>query len=252
MTAKANLVPEESLGSVDFDALPRARLEAMAEAAEVVVDCHRVLAKSGENMVSELLRGIETFYEWDHYPEGDIYDHETHSQYYYHAHPKEERPGEHGHFHTFLRPKGMPKGIKPAKIPEYEAPEDPDDNLSHLVAVSMDDHGVPIKLFMVNRWVSADVWYRAEDVIKMLDHFDIDLAYPSWVLNQWITGIIHLFRPQIEQLLIERDRVLAAWQADHPDVNAFTDHDLEVLATIDISIDDQVRAITEALERTPG
>ena len=111
MTAKANLVPEESLGSVDFDALPRARLEAMAEAAEVVVDCHRVLAKSGENMVSELLRGIETFYEWDHYPEGDIYDHETHSQYYYHAHPKEERPGEHGHFHTFLRPKGMPKGI---------------------------------------------------------------------------------------------------------------------------------------------
>ena len=251
MTAEA-AAKDVSFGSVDFDALPQDRLEAMAQAAEVVVDCHRVLAKSGENMVSELLRGIETFYEWDHYPDGDIYDHETHSQYYYHAHPKEERPGEHGHFHTFLRPKGMPKGLKPAKIPEYEAPEDPDDNLSHLAAVSMDDHGVPIKLFTVNRWVSADVWYRAEDVITMLDHFDMDLAHPSWVLNQWITGMIHLFRPQIEALLIERDRIFAAWQAEHPDTNAFKDEDLEVLSTLDISVDDQVRAVTAALERRAG
>ncbi|HSR70967.1 MAG TPA: hypothetical protein VLL72_01180, partial [Kiloniellales bacterium] len=81
----------------------------MAEAGRAVVEAHRVLARTGDNVVGELLRDHDTFYEWDHYPPGDVYDRESHAQYYYHAHPPEQRfPGEHGHFHTFLRPKGMP------------------------------------------------------------------------------------------------------------------------------------------------
>jgi hypothetical protein len=175
---------------IDIGALPRDRLEAMAEAAEEVVNCHRVLAKTGDNIVGELLKDVETFFEWDHYPDGDIYDTETHSQYYYHAHPEDERPGEHGHFHTFLRPDGMPKGIKPAKVPDYEPKEDPDDELSHLIAISMDKFGVPIRLFTVNRWVSADVWYDAEDVITFLDYFEMDHAQPSWPVNRWVTGMV--------------------------------------------------------------
>ena len=110
----------------DFSHLSRKRLEAMAEAAEMVVDCHRVLAKTGDNIVGELIKDIETFFEWDHYPDGDIFDPETYSQFYYHAHAAEERKGEHGHFHTFLRPGGMPKGVKPAPLPDFEPPEDPD------------------------------------------------------------------------------------------------------------------------------
>ena len=58
-----------------------------------------VLAKTGDNVVSEVLRGVETFYEWEHYPPDDVYDRETHAQFYYHAHPPGERSfAEHGHF----------------------------------------------------------------------------------------------------------------------------------------------------------
>jgi hypothetical protein len=247
--APATMNKAARIEPIDYDALSTERLEAMAEAAEEVINCHRVLAKTGDNLVGELLRDVETFFEWDHYPDGDIYDTETHSQFYYHAHPEDERPGEHGHFHTFLRPDGMPKGIKPAKVPDYEPKEDPDDELCHLIAISMDKFGVPIRLFTVNRWVSADVWYDAEDVITFLDYFEMDLAQPSWPLNRWITGMVQLFHPQIAALIRARDAKVAEWQAAHPDVNVFTDEALETTSLTEIKIDDHVRKITAALEK---
>lgn len=230
----------------DFSRLSRKRLEAMAEAAEMVVDCHRVLAKTGDNIVGELLRDTGPFYEWNHYPDGDIYDNTSHSQYYYHAHAEGERPGEHGHFHAFLRPKGMPEGIEPAPVPDYAAPEDPADELSHLVAISMDEKGFPRVLFTVNRWVSAEVWYAADDVIRMLDCFEMDLAHPSWPVNRWITGMVRLFRPQLAALLTRRDRSIADWLEAHPDSNPYKDHGLELTSVIDIDIDAQMAKIAAA------
>ncbi len=72
----------ESVESLSAEAL-----EAMAGAGQEVIEAHRVLAKTGDNLVGELLRGHENFFEWDHYPPGDVYDGESHGQYYYHAHP---------------------------------------------------------------------------------------------------------------------------------------------------------------------
>ena len=132
---------------VDWDAVPTGELQAMRDAGERILECYWVLAKTNDNIVGELLKGEGTFYEWNHYPDGDVFDNESHSQYYYHAHPAEERPGEHGHFHVFLRPKGMPAGIAPAKVADFEPPDDPDDALCHLAAISMDPKGFPIKLF---------------------------------------------------------------------------------------------------------
>jgi hypothetical protein len=234
----------------DFTRLPRATLQGMAEAGAEVIECLRVLAKTGDNVVGEILRGQGTFYEWTHYPEGDVYDAETHAQYYYHAHPKDERPGEHGHFHTFLRPKGMPRGVKPAPVSGYVLPEDPNDALSHLVAVSMNDRGYATQLFTTNRWVTGETWYAAPDVVAMLDRFAIDLARPSWPANRWLTAILRLFRPQIEALLFERDRVVAEWQRRNPKIDVFEDRRLEVTSKLDISVDNQMPLILAALKRT--
>lgn len=236
---------------VDFSVIEPERLEAMTAAGQEVVEIHRVLAKTGDNIVGELLRGHETFYEWDHYPPGDVYDRETHSQYYYHAHPPEQRfPGEHGHFHTFLRPKGMPKGIKPAKVPDAKPPEDDNDALSHLVAIAMDSKGIPFRLFTVNRWVTGETWYKADDVAEMLDYFKIDHARPSWPVNRWVGAMVVLFRPQILALLATRDQTVAGWIAEHPGENVYEDRNLEVTSSVDISIERQVRSVTEALLAT--
>jgi hypothetical protein len=235
--------------AVELAALPRQRLVAMLAAGDEIVDCIRVLAKTGDNIVGELLKTEETFFEWDHYPKGDVYDPETHSQYYYHAHPADDRLGEHGHFHTFLRPGGMPAGVRPAPLPDLAAAAEAEDAPCHLVAVSMDKYGLPIKLFTTNRWVTGETWYAARDVIAMLDRFAMDLAQPSWPVNRWLSAMVRLFRPQIAVLLEQRDAAVAAWQAAHPKANAYEDRGLEIASQLAISVDDQMRALRVALKR---
>jgi hypothetical protein len=232
---------------VDLSGLPRRELERMAAAADEILECYRVLQKTDDNIVGEVLRGHGTFYEWDHYPPGDVYDHETHSQYYYHTHPVELRGGEHGHFHTFLRPKGMPKGVRPADLPDYEPPKDENDDLSHLVAISMDRAGYPTRLFTTNRWVTGEAWYDAEGVIRMLDRFEIDHARPSWPTNRWVTGMIRLFRPQIAALIHERDQGVARWAAQHPGENVYEDRRFEIASMTEISVEEQIKRVAEAL-----
>jgi hypothetical protein len=228
---------------IDFSALGTERLEAMAEAGLEVLECHRVLAKTGDNIVSELLPREGTFYELDHCPPGDIYDSEAHSQYYYHAH----RGGEHGHFHTFMREAGMPEGVRPAEQSESDYLKERDDRLSHLVAISMDRRGVPIALFTTNRWVTAENWYAAEDVCAMVDRFRIDHARPSWATNRWVGAMLRLFRPQIVELLQDRDTAVADWQKEHPDGDVFEDRKLDLPSRVEISLDEQIHAIKIAL-----
>jgi hypothetical protein len=58
----------------------------MLDAGRTVREMMRILKKSGQNLVGQCLANQGTFYELDHYPKGDVYDSETHSQFYYHAH----------------------------------------------------------------------------------------------------------------------------------------------------------------------
>jgi hypothetical protein len=234
--------------TVDFSRLPKSRLESMLEAGSEVVECIRVLSKTSDNIVGELIKEHETFFEWDHYPTGDVYDHISHAQFYYHAHPQELRSGEHGHFHTFIRANGIPDGLKPVALPDYEKPADSNDDLTHLIAVSMDPTGLPIRLFSTNRWVTGETWYRADDVCKLIDLFEIDHAQPSWPVNRWVTYIVQLFHPQIVELVRARDARVREWADEHPEKNAYEDRELEITAVIDISIDDQIAAVQAALE----
>lgn len=240
----------ESAVDSDFalEPLSTEDLEAMAEAGQEVAEIHRVLAKTGDNIVGELLKNNGTFYEWDHYPPGDVYDHETHGQFYYHAHAPDQRfEGEHGHFHTFVRPKGMPPGIKPAAVPGFVKPEDPNDALSHLIAISMTPEGLPFRIFTVNRWVTGEVWYDAKDVTVLLDYFKIDHTQPSWPVNRWVTAMVQLYKPQIIELLEARDRKVSLWQQQNADRDVFEDRALEVTSFLDIDPNKQIQAVAKQL-----
>jgi len=233
----------------DFRKLPRKRLERMAAAGREAREAVRVLDNTGDTVVGELLRHQDPFTVWDHYPKGDVYDWRTHSQYYFHAHPPaENRFEEHGHVHTFMRPKGMPVGVRPAPVDGFVMPEDPNDALCHLVAISMDEAGRPLRLFTTNRWVTGEVWYRARDAIRMLDLFTIDHARPSWPANRWVTAMVALFRPQIETLLRERDTRVALQARLRPDTDVYDDRELEVTSVLDISVDDQIAGVEAALQ----
>lgn len=227
----------------DLASLPRDRLTRMHAAGLEVRECHRVLGKGGLNIVGEVLKGQGTFYQLNHYPKGDVFDRDTQSQYYYHAH----RDGEHGHFHTFLRAPGMPPGLHP--VPDAKGRDWPrgDQALAHIVAVSMDKLGFPLRLFTTNRWVTGETWYDAPAIIAMLDRFEIDHAYPSWPTNRWITAMLRLFHPQVVALLKARDAGLAAHRAAHPGVDVYEDKALEVISEMAIDVEAQIAAIEAAL-----
>lgn len=226
---------------IDWNTVPDERLTAMAGAAAEVAECLRVLNKSGLNLVGEVLRGFGEFTEFEHYPPDDVYDPESHAQYYFHAHaPGEREWSDYGHFHIFLRPKGMPPGIRPLAVPEGEPPSGENNALSHLIAISMTRDGLPARLFTTNRWVSAETWYEAEDVVRMLDHCVFDVAWPSWPLNRWLSAMLVLFRPQIEDLIRRRDRAVQEWAKDHPGEDVFEDRRLEITSALDISLERQL------------
>src|SRR6185437_3121052 len=218
---------------VDFSRIGRAELEAMAAAGRELVECRRVLAKSGDTVLGEALGG-GMIVDWEHYPQGDVYDPETHAQYFYHAHPAAERlTGEQGHFHTFLRPRGMPAGTRPLIMPELAIADSPaapagpavpqpnqgagNDELSHLVAIAIDMTGEPFRLFTTNRWVTA---------------------------------LFRLFRPQMAELLLARDAAIMSWRRRHRGkIHVFEDRRLEVASAVDVDVDEQLGHIALMLKQ---
>ncbi len=223
-------------------------LQAMRTAAAESIECRRVLAKTGDTVISELMRGEGPLAPWKHFPAGDVYDPEYHAQYYYHRHPEHERAdGEHGHFHSFLRGPGMPGGLAPADPGALRRP--PEEIVCHLIALAVDEDGQPARLFTVNAWVTGETWFRAEDVIAMLDGFVIDHARPSWPVNRWLTALLRLFRPDVVELIRERDRVLAAAARGRPEAEVLADRGLEVLSSRAIDLDRRAAQVDQALRR---
>lgn len=248
-TASTTIVAD-AVSVPNLATLPLQQLIAMRQASAEVLTCYRVLKKSGLNLVGEVLRDSlnagQTFYELEHYPPDDVYDTESHAQYYYHAHRSEV--GEHGHFHTFLRPKGMPAGVSPIEYPATDPWPQGDEALSHLIAIAMDAYGYPTGLFTVNRWVTAEAWYPADQVIRMLDHFVIDHAFPSWPVNRWISAMFVLYRPHIEALLLHRDRVIWDWAKRHPGQDVFENRALDLTSNLPISVENMVAELDHLIE----
>ncbi len=227
--------------------LPEQQLRDMLTAGTDIHRCYRLLQKHENygNVVREVLRDQGQFVEYDHYPKGDVHDGDSYSQYFYHAH--RGLNGENGHFHTFLRSKGMPSGVSPAPYTGDADWPKGDDALSHIIAISMDPKGYPIGLFSTNRWVTGETFYSAEHVIQMLDNFEMDLLYPSWPVNIWITATMKLFRPQVEWLLKVRDQTIDQWAQSHQGTDVYEDRNLEITSQLTIDVDRQLKWVNEEL-----
>ncbi|NGX50228.1 MAG: hypothetical protein K1060chlam2_00069 [Chlamydiae bacterium] len=216
------------------------QLQAMDRAGREIEEWNRLLKSGGSHIVKEVLRGEGAFSEMDHYPLKDIYDRETLSQYYYHTHKK----GKQGHFHLFLRQREEP------------------DSYVHLLAITMDDEGYPIELFTTNRWVTGESWFPADDVKNMVEDFHIEHSRPSKAVNRWLTAMLLLFRPQILQLIDRRDQTQIEYMQRLSLKENLENRNLEITSKSKISIDLQMRVISELLaernrfsrdlERNPG
>jgi hypothetical protein len=218
-----------------------------------------MLAASGSTMVREAAGKSGKVVDWRHYPDGDVYDAASHAQYFYHRHAAAERDeggnAEHGHFHLFLRAEGMPHGVTPLLLPEAaiaNLPTPPQaapskrgarDEVSHLVAVALDRSGEAVRLFTTNRWVTGETWYRAEDVIRMLDRFSLDAAEPAGVVNRWLAAIVRLYQPEIAMLLRKRDEAVMDPLRRRRKIDVFEDPKLEITSSLSIDLDARLAAV---------
>ena len=226
-----------------------------AAAAAVIRECRRELAAAGSSVVREAIGRTGEAEDWRHYPGGDAYDPVSHAQYFYHRHPAPDDSGEHGHFHLFLRGEGMPRGTMPLLLPEAaiaNLPTPPQaapskrgarDEVSHLVAIALDAAGEPARLFTTNRWVTGETWYRAEDVIRILDRFSLDAAEPASAVNGWLAAIVRLYQPEIAMLLRRRDETVMDPRRRRRKIDVFEDPKLEVTSSLTIDLDQRLAAI---------
>ncbi len=214
----------------DLRALPKRRLSQMLEAGETVLATRDHLAGTGSNVTAEVLRDQGDFYEFTHYPDGDVFDPASGSQYYYHAH----RTGhvEHGHFHTFIR-----RAAGPGRLA----------STTHLIAISMDAYGDPASLFTVNRWVTDEAWAPAETLIRLLPRFGVRLTQPHPAVNGWIGALLHLFRPDIEALLVHRDRVIGREAERRDRAAVLEDRGIEVIGRLPVDPDARVAELRALL-----
>ncbi len=260
---------------LEIDRLPHVALVSMASHGRAVREAERELAAMGSSVLAAALEGATAVYEWQHYPRDDVYDPATHAQYFYHAHPASERQGvgrdtrEHGHFHIFLRGRGMPPGVRPLVMPELAIADNPAapkaplmpsapqhsegndaDPWSHLVGIAMDRNAAPLRFFTTNRWVTGETWYPATDVAAMLDRFALGPVPPSPLLNRWVAGMLGLYRPLLVALITARDAKVMEWRRRRrAKVHVLADRRLEVISTREIDLQRQIDAVDAALRR---
>jgi hypothetical protein len=188
------------------------------------------MAQDGKPLMRRILPEGEIAL-WDHYPEYDRVSPVSGARYFYHCHPVEERgAGEHGHFHLFLARTAMPKGAKYRLAPPRHARKGVP-AVVHIAALSIDTAGLPIGLFTVNQWVTNEWLYPASAINDAITAFDLRDADGDPLVNQWLTALVQLARPNISALLDERDAVLAANNWDG------RDEALEILSSRQIDID---------------
>lgn len=139
-----------------------------------------------------------------HYPPGDLVDPGSGTQCYYHCHRGD---GEHGHLHLFRRPR----------------PQRP---LTHLIAISLDGRGLPLAMFSINRWVSADRWLPAATTLRLLEGISLSGASCDPHLGSWLHHFLAFYRPTTETVLRLRDLNLRQRAASMP--AALEARDLEI------------------------
>ena len=242
--------------------ISRLEIERMGRAAAEIAECRHWLATHNRSVLGEIMADPGAICDWRHYPDGEVYDPATHAQYFYHSHPAGGRQaGEHGHFHTFLRAEGMPPGVAPLILPELAVADvrppqaaplkrGAKDEVSHLVAIAIDARGDPIRLLTTNRWVTGETWFRADDVVRMLDRFAFKADGQTRVLDRWVAALVQLFSPQIAALLRTRDETVMSWRRRRR-TNVFDDPRLEVTSSLEVDMVRQL-ALLDGLRSPPA
>jgi hypothetical protein len=205
----------------------RHELRAAADAAERLIAVMLALAAERRTLPG-LLVGDAVPAPWNHYPRNDARDPASGYRHYYHIHQR--RPArEHGHFHLFAQARGCAE-------------------VTHLLAVAVDGHGRPLRLFTTNRWVTDETLQPAPRVLALLSRFRMRRPARLQPVHDWLEALPALFAPQIRDLLTARD---ARIRSGRPGL--LDDRRIQILSQCNVSLNRHVAQVQRELSATqPG
>lgn len=173
----------------------RNSVQRAADGLASLMEATRRLALERQGLLAEFVGNPSIVRAWDHLPPEDAHDPRSGYRWYYHCHPREARTaGEHGHFHLFSDPQSGSA-------------------VTHLVAISVSDRGLPLGLFTTNRWVTDERWQSATRVLNLLRDFGLSSPRVLRRVHRWLSHLLRAFEPQIRALLHARDERVAALRA---------------------------------------
>ena len=153
-------------------------------AALTAVNVPLYYAKRGSNLALAAMSGERQGIYLAHYPAKDVIDPVHHTRFYYHCHRQPRL--EHGHFHIFVNDR------EPGSF-------------MHLAALSLSAKGEPLRWFSTNAWVTGEHLQPADKVVALLATFQVQTHGRLAPISRWLSAMVQLFRPQLEQLLLRRD-----------------------------------------------
>ncbi len=214
------------------------RTALLGHAEQLLAAEHAMRSPKGQHILHHILQPHIAPEKNQHYPKGDRIDAKTGAQYFYHCHRENHQTEEHGHFHCFIRYPQIPKNIQPKPITDWD--KYIHNPMTHLIAIGMNRHGKPIRLFTVNRWVTSEIVYEATHTPQLINQFafqnNTKTASHWHILDQWVTSMLKLFAPQIEYLQRRRDALLKT----HPET-VYNDKTLNEITTLSIHIEAQIQ-----------
>jgi hypothetical protein len=198
------------------------------------LDATQSLLQKGKTVISEII-GPSAYVEWEHYPKRDAKSRDG-ALFYYHAHAASQRmAGEHGHFHVFA-------SNERAACPS-------DQRYTHIAGLSVDDRGMPLRLFTTNQWVTAECWENAERVCALARQTELKDARPHKV-GQWLDAVFAFFRPQIDYVVHLRDARIKALE-ERGRANLLEDRRTHILSQCRIDFSTQILALEELGAQAP-
>lgn len=201
----------------------------LARSAATVAGVQWSYAQASRSLADAALAGARRYVEWEHYPRRDCIDAQRGTRFYYHAHAAAERAeGEHGHFHLFVQPLGTEAGA-----------------FSHLVGLSLDARGMPLRWFTTNRWVTGEHWLDAGSMAATLAGFEVRASGRLAPVARWLSALVALYADDLSELLHARDTRLnehARACGLSPEA-AFEDRDLHIVTQRPIDLLPRLAAV---------
>lgn len=188
--------------------------QALVVAARQIMAVQASYADRGIPLCQAALCGARNFVEWVHYPANDCTDARSGFEFYYHAHARDEMSAdEHGHFHVFRR-----DASKAGKF-------------FHVIGISLDAKGFPIKLFTTNTWVTGESMATAAGVAKAAQQYAVQARGRVAPIARWLTSLVQLYASEIAELARKRDEKLSRLaNAGQPKKKILQDRRVRVLS----------------------